>query len=71
MDFKDYLELTEGLNQWETKPLFGLESLYFADGPHGLRKQLSNIDPFGKSSSYIATSFPTASLTSCVLIKTS
>lgn len=65
MDFKDYLELTEGLNQWETKPLFGLESLYFADGPHGLRKQLSNLDPFGKSSSYIATSFPTASLTSC------
>jgi beta-glucosidase len=65
MDYKELLNLTEGLNQWETKPLFGLESLYFADGPHGLRKQLSNEDPFGKSSSYTATSFPTASLTSC------
>lgn len=65
MNFLEYLQFTEGLNQWETKPLFGLESLYFADGPHGLRKQLSNIDPFGKSSSYIATAFPTASLTSC------
>lgn len=65
MDFLEYLKLTEGLNQWQTKPLFGLDSIYFADGPHGLRKQLLIDDSFGNSSSYVATAFPTASLTSC------
>lgn len=65
MDKKDLLELTEGLNQWETKPLFNLPSLFFADGPHGLRKQLVINDAFGASSSHVATSFPTASITAC------
>ena len=65
MDKKDLLELTEGLNQWETKPLFNLPCLFFADGPHGLRKQLVINDAFGASSSHVATSFPTASITAC------
>ncbi|MFA5719556.1 MAG: glycoside hydrolase family 3 C-terminal domain-containing protein [Acholeplasmataceae bacterium] len=62
---KDKLSFTEGLNQWETKPLFGLDRLFFADGPHGLRKQLKMNDSMGQFNSHIATSFPTASLTSC------
>lgn len=65
MEKKTLLELTEGLNQWQTKPLFNLPSLSFADGPHGLRKQIVTDDPFGSSSSHVATCFPTASITAC------
>lgn len=65
MEKKDLIELTEGLNQWQTKPLFDLPSLYFADGPHGLRKQIITDDPFGAQSSHVATCFPTASITAC------
>ncbi len=65
MEKRDLIELTEGLNQWQTKPLFDLPSLYFADGPHGLRKQIITDDPFGAQSSHVATCFPTASITAC------
>ena len=59
---KRLLELTEGLNQWETKPLLIFLVYSLRRWPHGLRKQLVINDAFGASSSHVAT-FPIMSIT--------
>lgn len=54
--------LLSGKNVWETRavPRAGIRSLFLADGPHGVRKQLGSSDHLGLHASQEATCFPTA-----------
>lgn len=54
--------LLSGENNWETRavPRLGIERVWMADGPHGLRKQLGSADHLGLNGSEPATAFPTA-----------
>jgi len=54
--------LLSGKNIWETRavPRHGVPSLFMADGPHGVRKQLGSGDHLGIAASEKATCFPTA-----------
>lgn len=54
--------LLSGRNTWQTRPVprFGIESMFLADGPHGVRKQVGEADQLGLHPSYRATCFPTA-----------
>ncbi|WP_307868083.1 glycoside hydrolase family 3 C-terminal domain-containing protein [Cellulosimicrobium cellulans] len=54
--------LLTGKSVWETYdvPRLGLRSLWLADGPHGVRKQLGAADHLGIAASQEATCFPTA-----------
>lgn len=54
--------LLSGENVWQSRsfPHAGIRSLFFADGPHGVRKQTGSGDHLGIASSQPATCFPTA-----------
>ena len=54
--------LLSGENNWQTRavPRLGIEQIWMADGPHGLRKQLGSADHLGLNGSEPATAFPTA-----------
>ena len=53
--------LLSGKNTWETYDIAGLvPSMFLADGPHGVRKQLGASDHLGLNESVPATCFPTA-----------
>jgi beta-glucosidase len=54
--------LLTGKSVWETHdvPRLGVRSLWLADGPHGVRKQLGAADHLGIAASQEATCFPTA-----------
>lgn len=54
--------LLTGKSVWETYdlPRHGLRSLWLADGPHGVRKQVGSADHLGLNGSEPATCFPTA-----------
>ncbi len=54
--------LLTGKTVWETYdlPRHGVRSLWLADGPHGVRKQLGAADHLGIAASQQATCFPTA-----------
>ncbi|WP_084078849.1 glycoside hydrolase family 3 C-terminal domain-containing protein [Demequina sp. NBRC 110057] len=54
--------LLSGENIWQSRafPHAGIRSLFFADGPHGLRKQTGSGDHLGIAASQPATCFPTA-----------
>ncbi|RMI09357.1 glycoside hydrolase family 3 C-terminal domain-containing protein [Cellulomonas triticagri] len=54
--------LLTGKTVWETHdlPRHGVRSLWLADGPHGVRKQLGAADHLGIAASQPATCFPTA-----------
>ena len=55
--------LLTGKSVWETYdlPRHGVRSLWLADGPHGVRKQVGSADHLGLNASEVATCFPTAS----------
>lgn len=54
--------LLSGKDIWSTYPVpeLGIPSMFLADGPHGVRKQLGPSDHLGLHSSQPATCFPTA-----------
>ncbi|MFW2513906.1 glycoside hydrolase family 3 C-terminal domain-containing protein [Demequina sp. SO4-13] len=54
--------LLSGENIWQSRafPHAGIRSLFFADGPHGVRKQTGSGDHLGIAASLPATCFPTA-----------
>jgi len=54
--------LLTGKSVWETHdlPRHGVRSLWLADGPHGVRKQVGPSDHLGLNASEPATCFPTA-----------
>ena len=54
--------LLSGANTWQTRtiPAAELPPLWFADGPHGVRRQSGSADHLGINASEPATCFPTA-----------
>ncbi|MGL5247676.1 MAG: glycoside hydrolase family 3 C-terminal domain-containing protein, partial [Brooklawnia sp.] len=54
--------LLSGKNTWQSRdlPNKGVRSIFFSDGPHGVRKQVGSSDHLGLNASEPATCFPTA-----------
>ena len=62
MTLEEKVSLTSGKNFWESQEIdrLSIPSVYFSDGPHGLRKQMLSADHLGLNESVKATCFPTA-----------
>ena len=62
LSLEEKASLTTGKNFWESKDILdkGIPSLFFADGPHGIRKQAAAADHLGLNESLKATCFPPA-----------
>ena len=62
MTLEEKASLTSGKNFWETMniPHLGIDSMFFSDGPHGMRKQMAEADHLGLNKSIPATCFPTS-----------
>lgn len=71
MKYKDLIEkmtleekasLMSGKDFWQTQDIknLGINSIFLADGPHGIRKQAEAADHLGLNESIPATCFPTA-----------
>ncbi len=67
MSTEEKIDFLVGKNMWQSKelPQFGISSVFFSDGPHGLRTQKEIGSLTGQQEALPATCFPTASLTSC------
>ncbi len=67
MALEEKIALCSGADFFNTKAfeLYGIPSIWMADGPHGLRKQLAAADHLGLNQSIPSTCFPTASLSAC------
>jgi len=63
LTLEEKASLCSGKDFWRLKgiELLGIPSIMVTDGPHGLRKQVSDSDHIGLSESVPATCFPTAS----------
>lgn len=63
MTLEEKASLMSGKNFWETQDIkkYGIPSIFLADGPHGIRKQIASADHLGLNESTKATCFPTAS----------
>lgn len=62
MTLEEKASLMSGKDFWQTQDIshHGISSIALADGPHGLRKQLKDMDYLGNNSSIPATCYPTA-----------
>jgi len=67
LSLDEKIKLLSGKNFWELHAIEsqGLKSIMLTDGPHGLRKQITDSDHLGISQSVPATCFPTASAMAC------
>jgi len=67
MTLEEKVALCSGADAFSTKAFekYGIPSVWMADGPHGLRKQVEVADYLGINNSLPATCFPTASLSAC------
>lgn len=67
MTLEEKASMTSGKNFWESNDIsrLGIPSVFFADGPHGLRKQELSADHLGLNESVKSTCFPTAATLSC------
>lgn len=63
MTLAEKASLLSGKNNWESQdvPRLNIPSLFCADGPHGVRRQLGSSDHLGLNPSATATCFPSAS----------
>ncbi|RCS58855.1 glycosyl hydrolase [Microbacterium sp. JB110] len=54
--------LLSGENTWETRTIdrLSVPSIWMADGPHGIRRQVGSADHLGINGSELATCFPTS-----------
>lgn len=62
MTLEEKAAVLSGATEWETRAVKRLDipSIFFSDGPHGLRKQEGEGDHLGLNASVPATCFPTA-----------
>lgn len=62
MTLEEKVSLLSGKDFWQTKAInrLNIPSMFLADGPHGLRKQLAASDHLGLNAGAPATCFPTA-----------
>ncbi|MGF0034592.1 glycoside hydrolase family 3 C-terminal domain-containing protein [Bariatricus sp. SGI.154] len=62
MTLEEKAAILSGASEWETREVkrLSLPSIFFSDGPHGLRKQEGEGDHLGLNASVPATCFPTA-----------
>lgn len=62
MTFEEKASLMSGKDFWQTQEIehLGINSIFLADGPHGIRKQAVGADHLGLNAGIPATCFPTA-----------
>lgn len=62
MTLEEKAAFLSGKNEWESRNFdrLGIPSIFFSDGPHGIRKQAGAGDHLGLNPSLPATCFPTA-----------
>ncbi|SDY10827.1 beta-glucosidase [Evansella caseinilytica] len=62
MTLEEKASLMSGKDFWQTQDIerLGINSMFLADGPHGIRKQKEAADHLGLNASIPATCFPTA-----------
>lgn len=62
MTLEEKASLMSGKDFWQTMDIerLSIPSIFLADGPHGIRKQMVAADHLGLNPSYNATCFPTA-----------
>lgn len=62
MTLEEKASLMSGKNFWQSMNIdhLGIKSMFLADGPHGIRKQVAAADHLGLNPSEPATCFPTA-----------
>lgn len=62
LTLEEKITLLQGGSAWTTSPVHRIlfKSIFLADGPHGLRKQVGSPDHLGLNESETATCFPTA-----------
>ena len=63
MTLKEKADMTSGKNFWESEGVerLGIRSMFFSDGPNGLRKQAVGADHLGLNESIKSTCFPSLS----------
>jgi beta-glucosidase len=62
MTLEEKASLMSGMDFWQTQDIqrLGINNIFLADGPHGIRKQAEAADHLGLNESLPATCFPTA-----------